>query len=254
MTLMRLATRAEKLVIDNSPLVLTAIGVIGTVTTALLTGQAVYKYMDILAEEGYYSRDEVFERSTKEHIENSWKLFVPAIGTGALTIGAILSANHIGTRRAAGMAAAYSLSERAFSEYKEKVIQHMGSKSEQSVRDDIASDHVRKTSEASREVIVIGTEVLCFESMTGRYFTSNMEALKKAQNDINYQMLHDGYASVTDFYNLIGLTRTAYSDELGWTSELQLELIFTTALTDDQRPCLAFEFRSAPIRNYHKIW
>lgn len=80
-----------------------------------------------------------------------------------------------------------------------------------------------------------------------------MEELKAAQNKINYRLNNDGYASLTDFYNEIGLSRTKFSDEIGWSSMSQLELEFTTALTDDQRPCLAVTFRTEPIRDYYQF-
>jgi hypothetical protein len=80
-----------------------------------------------------------------------------------------------------------------------------------------------------------------------------METLKKAQNDLNYSMLSEGYASLGEFYDRVGLATTAYSDEVGWTNEKQLELKFSGTLSEDQRPCISIEFRIAPVRDYHRI-
>jgi len=237
--------RVQKLAIDNSPQILTAIGVVGTVSTAVLAGKAGYRYARILSEQSPWL-------DRREKLELTWKEFIPPATTGVLTVVCILGANHIGTRRAAGLAAAYSLSERAFTEYREKVIERVGVKQEQSVRDEIAQDRVSATP-GSREIIISGTKVLCLDSYTGRYFESDMETLKKAQNDTNYQILNDMYATLTDFYDRIGLPKTRFSDEVGWSNSELLELEFSTALTDDQKPCLVITFKASPVRDYYQF-
>lgn len=240
-----LIPRAGKIVADNSPNILTAVGVVGTVTTAVLTGKAAYSSANVLSEESPHL-------DARERVALCWRLYIPAVGTGALTVTAILAANHVGTRRAAGLAAAYSLSDRAFAEYREKVVEQIGSKKEQVVRDQVAQDRVTASS-GSREIVVVGTDVPCYDSYTGRYFSSSMETLKAAQNKINYRLNNDGYASLTDFYNEVGLGRTKFSDEIGWSSISQLELTFSTVLSEDQRPCLSISFRTEPIRDYYQF-
>ena len=39
---------------------------------------------------------------------------------------------------------------------------------------------------------------------------------------------------------------------LGWNLENRLEIRFSTALTTDQRPCIAIEFQVAPAPDYGK--
>ena len=258
MTLLEIAKRLEKLTIDNSPAILTAIGVTGTLTTAFLTGKASFKAADILREEEYkvahgYIKD--CQLQTKEKFIVVWKLYIPAIGTGVLTVTCIIFANRIGTRRAAGLAAAYTISEKAFVEYREKVIEKFGENKERAVRDEVAQDRINRSLVSDREVVIIGDgEVLCFDAFSGRYFNSTMETLKKAQNDINYTILSDSYASLGDFYGRVGLSTTPYSEEVGWTTDLQCELKFSTILSDDQRPCISIDFRKAPVRDYHKLY
>ncbi len=94
---------------------------------------------------------------------------------------------------------------------------------------------------------------MCFDMYTGRLFLSDMETLKKAQNDVNYDVLNNFYASLTDFYDKIGLAKTTTSDDVGWNSDKMLELTFSTTMSDDQRPCLAMTFAVEPIRNFHRI-
>lgn len=254
MTLLDLAKKAEKLAVDNSPTILTVLGVTGVVTTAFLTGKASFKAANIIADEQY--RLDLFEKShplePKEKFILVWKAYIPAVGTGVLSIVCIVGANHIGSRRAAAVAAAYTISEKAFTEYKDKVVERMGAPKEQDLRDEIAQDRVNRNPSGERNIIVTGRgEVLCYDAFSDRYFESSMEELKKAQNDINYKILSEMYASLGDFYDKIGLASTSYSEEVGWTTDIPLELMLSGTLSEDQRPCISMDFRKAPIRDYH---
>lgn len=255
MTLMGILARAEKLVADNSPQILTALGVAGTVTTAVLTGKAsVAAYHKIKFETMKRDTpDEPYYATSKDKVDWTWKLYIPPVTVGVLTVSSIILANQIGTRRAAAMAAAYAVSERAFSEYKEQVIKKFGETKEQMVRDDLAQERVNRSPVGDHQIIIAGGNVLCYEPFTDRYFDSDMETLKKAQNDLNYQINNNWYASLSDLYDLIGLPRTAYSDEVGWNSDKLLEMDFSTTLATDGRPCLVMNFAVQPIRGYSRL-
>lgn len=247
MTLMGILARAEKLVADNSPQILTALGVAGTVTTAVLTGKASYKHAQHMSEQDPHM-------SRKEEVRRVWKLYIPPVATGAITIASIITANQIGTRRAAAMAAAYAVGERAFSEYKDEVRRRFGETKEQMVRDGVAQHQVNENPVESRQVIITGGgNVLCYEPFTDRYFDSDMESLKKAMNDLNYRLNMDGYASLSEFYDLVGLPHTAYSDDVGWKSDKLLELDFSTTLASDGRPAISFTYMVEPLRNYYRV-
>lgn len=260
MNLNEIIKQAQKLAIDNSPAILTAIGVTGTLTTAYLTGKASFKAAKILSDMQYTENinrgaGEIrHELSTKEKAKLIWKLYIPAISTGVITCTAVVFANRIGSRRAAAMAAAFSLSERAFDEYKGKIVETIGKNKERAVHDEIAQDRVTNNPVSKNQVIVTGSgDVLCYDMYTGRYFESSMEKLNKARNDLNYDIINDGYASLTDFYSKIRLSGTKNSDDVGWRSDRLLELIITTTMSEDNRPCLAMDFAVAPVPNYFRV-
>jgi len=200
----------------------------------------------------YLPHGSILEVTQTQKVNLTWKLYVPTVGTGVLTVACIIGANRIGTRRAAAMAAAYSLSEKAFVEYRDKVIEKIGETKEQKVHDAIAQDRVDANPVSSREVIITGGgDVLCHDSITGRYFESNVETLRKAQNDINYKILASNYATLHEFYSLIGLPSTLYSSEVGWNNDNMLELEFTTVLSEEGKPCLSVNYKTYPIRGYY---
>lgn len=255
MTLSNLAKRGAQLASDNSPLILTAFGVVGTVTTAVLAGKAAFKIGRLYEEDHRLQvRIEQPDMPPKEMIQTWWKEFIPTGLSLVGTVTCIICANQIGTRRTAALAAAYSLSEKAASEYTDKVVEHFGKAKEQKVRDEIQQDQMKKNSVGRQEVHVTGGgDDLCYEKFTGRYFYSSMENIKQAMNRVNYDIVQGVYASLSDFYAYLGLHSTGVSDELGWNGDHLMEIKFSTTIADDNRPCIAFEYRVEPVRNYFRV-
>lgn len=249
MTIGQIAKTVEKFTIDNSALILTGIGVAGTVATAVFSGRASYKAADYIR----HLEDPANPFTVKEKVKLVWPLYISAIGTCTLTVTCIIFANRIDTRRAAAMAAAYTISERAFEDYREKIEEKFGAKKEQDVRDDIARDRVRENPVGKSEVIITGGgDVLCYDLYTGRYFKSDMETLRQAVNDLNETILNHQYASLNDFYNKIGLASTKTGDEVGWNADKLMRVHYATTMSDDNRPCITIDFEVAPVRNYFR--
>jgi len=242
-SLLKFKGNAKHLLRSNSPSILTALGVSGTLSTAYLAGKASYKAAEVIrrAHRTFPAPGERKQRA-KENVQLTWTLYIPAAVSGGLTIACIIAANRIGSKRTAALAAAYSLSETALVEYREKVIEKFGERKEQAVRDELAQDKVAGNP-PNREVIISGSsDVLCYELLTGRYFRCDMETLRKAANDINGKILRERYVLLSEFYYLVGLPYTTHSSVLGWDSDRLMELQFSTVLSEDNVPCIAFEY------------
>jgi hypothetical protein len=222
------------------------------ITTAVLTGKASVRAYLILEDADCNEDGSVL--TLKQEVREVWREFVPAVVSGVGTITCIICANRIGTRRAAAMAAAYSLSERAFVEYKDKVIEQIGKNKEQKVRDDVLQDRMEKQPANGQDIFGTGNgSDLCFEKLTGRYFYSSMENIKHAQNRVNHDIAKGVYASLSDFYDYLGLPHTGISDELGWNGDHLMEITFSTTMADNNAPCIAFDYRVEPVRNYFRV-
>ncbi len=229
---------------SNSPEILTALGVSGLVTTTYLTGKAAFKASSVIdAKESIEGTHSERKERVKARAKLTWKLYIPAGISGAFAIGCIVGASKANGSRTAAAVTAYSLTERAFSEYKEKVVEQIGKGKEQTIRDELAQERVAKKPSGSQEVLVVGTgHVLCCELFTHRYFRSDMEALRKAQNDINSHVVNDVYVTIEEFYDLVGLPNTSNSSNFGWDSDKLMELQFSTVLAEGGEPCLAFDY------------
>lgn len=257
---------AEKFTTDNSPLILTAIGAAGVLTTAILAAKGGYQASERL-------RDERVERWTnvegypqvdvpsnaiftpKEKLAMTWTYYAPACGAAAVTIAAVVASNRVSTKRAAAMAAAYSLSVEAFDEYKDKVKAKLGERKETIVRDEIAQDRVANNPPTDDNVIVVthdGDQIFQ-DSWSGRYFKSNHEAVRRAVNELNHVVNSEGSATLTDFYGFLGLAKTRESDEIGWAADKLLDVYFSPVLHDNGKTAvMAIEYYVTPTRSFFR--
>lgn len=242
MNLNQVIGSAKKFTHENSPHILTALGVVGTLTTAYLAAKASYQASYVVACE-----EEALDRTQDpltlpEKVKLVWPLYTPAVASGAATVTSIIFANRVSAKRSAAYAAAYSVLEASFTEYQKKVVEQIGARQDRALKDGMAQDKVDANPPDKSQIIVSSGNVLCCELYTGRYFMSDMETLRRAQNDINSKIINELYTTVGEFYDSVGLPRTTHSDDLGWNSDKLMELVFTTVLSEDNRPCIAFDY------------
>lgn len=248
MNLQELMQNGQRLLRANSPTILTGIGVAGTVATAVLTAKGAFKAAEIIRADEALMESMALEAESKKdrtarRAKSTWTCYVPGASAAAVSIVAVLSANHAHAQRTAAALAAYSMTERAFGEYKEQAIKHLGDKGEAKVREDVAAKRVLETAPESGTVVIGSGDVLCLEQHTGRYFMSTMEKIRQAINDVNDQINHQLYVNLDTLYDELGLPHTHLSNQMGWDFEYGLvEARFETVLTEDQRPCLAFSY------------
>lgn len=257
MTLKTILRTAEKFVSDNSPGILTGLGVAGAVTSTVLAARAGFRVgMDASTQfheriiEGEEPPDEILE--LKYITKMYWKEFIPAGAVGATTIVAIIMANQIGSRRTAAITAAFKLSEQLSEEYKDKVTRTLGLQKEEKMRSELAAEKMEKNPPPAGMLIIGGSDVLFVDELSGRYFHSQVETVKKAVNDINYKVNNYFHASVTDFYELIGLEGTKFSDTIGWNSDELLDVQFTATMYQD-KPAIMLGYNHGPILGYDRV-
>ena len=256
-------SKLKYLLNDNSTTLLSVVGVGGTVATALLTGRATFKAARLLItrkkwrmllgeKESRNIPPHGFSKTEKAKLV--WPLYLPPVASGVLTVTCIIAAHRISSKQIVALTAAAGISERALTEYKDKVLEKFGAKEDEKIHADIAQDRVNKFPPSSQIMIAGSGDVLCYDMLTGRYFQSTMEELKRAENKVNYELIHYMSCSLTHFYDEIGLPPTSYSDTHGWNMNHHMELKFSTIFSEDNRPCIAIDFNRQPIADYDKNW
>lgn len=236
----------------NSPVILTGLGVAGVVGTTLLAVKATFKS----AEDIWALEERTHEVAPiKEKLLTVWPNYIPTVGSGIVTVACILGAQSINSRRNAALISAYTASTSFWKDYQEKVVEQVGKKKDQSIRDDIARDRMVSDPSSGKEIVVIGSgESLCYDPLTSRYFMSDMETIRKAVNDINLQCINEMYASQNEFYDKIGLPHADIGETLGWTTSNPIELAYSAVLSDTGKPCIALSYRKDPITHFHKVF
>lgn len=261
--------KARFLLNDHSTTILTGLGVGGTVVTTVLTARATFKAAEIIAKESKLADTQlrvegmmdagseiVFHERPLTKTEKTklvWTVYLPPAAAGVLTITCIIVANKISSKKIAALAVAGGISERALQEYKDKVVEKLGPRQDQKIRDDIAQDRVNANPPKQNEILLVGNgEVLFFDQLTGRYFNSTVEKVRSAENKVNFELIHYMSCSLSFFYEEIGLPPTTYTDSVGWNLHNKMEVVFSTVMSQDNRPCIAIDFKHPPMHDYDK--
>ena len=236
----------------NSPAILTGIGITGMLTSTVLAVKATPKALKLLDQA---ENDKCDELTTVEKIKVAWKPYIPAVISGSVSIACLIGANSAHAKRNAALATAYKISESALTDYRSKVIETVGEKKEKTIREKVDKERLQQAPVSKNEVIVTSNDnTLCFDAISGRYFTSDIEKLKKAENELNKRTLSEMYISLNEFYNEIGLSGNDIGNNLGWNIDDGLiDLHFSSQLADDGRPCVVVDYHIAPRYGYEKL-
>ena len=251
--LKRTIKSAERVLTKYSPGILTGIGIAGMIGATFMAVKATPKALYLI--ETKKEESEVEELTPVETIKICWKYYIPATLTTVLSAACLIGASTVSAKRNAALATAYSISEAALREYQEKVVEVIGEKKEKAVRDAVAKDQIERDPVTKSEVVIIdsNSNTLCYEPLSGRYFKSTIDKIKKAEIKLDRQMIQEMYVSLNDFYWEIGLDGTDLGDQMGWNlSKGYMDLSFSSQLADDGTPCAVIVYGIPPVYDYQR--
>lgn len=234
--------------VKHAPGILMGMGTVGVSSAVILAAKAGPKAV-ILTEQAEMEKaqrnwpDELYadnekeaartlmeELTWKEKLAATYKLYIPPVGLTVFGLLCFWAAHGIDLKRQAVVAGLYSTAEATLKEYQKKVVDMLGEKQADEIRQSIGDDRVR---EAQRnlppppEDFDLGTQKWCY--IRGRRFPCSYNRIKDVQNEINNQMLGEIYASEADlFYRLDPTGEWLKPDDqarmTGWTSDNLLVL------------------------------
>jgi len=262
---------------SNSPVILTGIAVTGVVSTVVLAVKATPKALSLIDDEVYkqyfdsgseepfaqwlglgstIETDNLSERikvrtnffKKGEILKLTWKCYIPTAAVGVVTIACIIGAHNVHLRRNAALASLYSLTESAFKDYQAKVVETIGKNKELKVRDDISEDKIKHNPTGEAEIFFTGKgETLCYDVMSGRYFKTDIDKIKRAEYSLNRQLMSEMFISLNEFYDELGLSHIKLGEEMGWNiDKASIEIRFSAQLTDNEEPCLVLNYEVVP--------
>lgn len=239
---------AKVFLIRNNAAIMTGVGIAGVPVTAYLSGKATLKASKELEKMKYESEK---EPTFSEKAKTVAPIFIPPVMAAVTTMGCIYGANSVNARRIAALAGAYSMSESAFKDYKDKVVEIAGNKKAEDIRDSIEIDKVQQNPPREEAIENTGNgQTLIYDRVMGSYFRSDMQSVREAVNDLNEDLMADGYACLNDFYTYLGRKTIDLGEELGWCYEPThetLEVLYTSTLTDSGTPVMVISYNLTPI-------
>lgn len=254
LTLPKLARDVRMSLSKHSPEILIGMGIAGMITTTVLAVKATPKALMLI--EKKKDELEVDELPPVEVVKATWKCYVPATVSGVASIACLIGSHSVNAKRNAALATAYKVSETAFSQYREKVMETVGEKKERVVRDKISEEEVKNNPISKTEVIVTGKgKTLFLDLHSKRYFYSDLEKIKRAVNKLNHDIITDPFdtgVTLNDFYQEIGLSGTATGDSIGWKLSGGLIDIYPSAQMAEEgsehegEPCLVINYVTPP--------
>ena len=236
----------------HSPEIFIAVGVVGTVASAVMACTATTKLNDIL-EESKEQIDAIHEAPQKEELKDKYdedmmrkdlalvyfqtgvkvaKLYAPAVILGTLSITSIVASNNILRKRNVALAAAYATVDKGFKEYRERVVERYGEQVDYELTHNIKTKEITETvvDEKGKEKQVKKTVEVADPNVTNdyiKYFTRSNPYwddtpdyvelfLRSQQNYANDRLKVDKVLTLNDVYDSLGFQKTKAGMVVGW--------------------------------------
>jgi hypothetical protein len=247
---------------ERTPVVLAVMSCTGVVATAVMTARAAPKASRII-EELKYTDEKGFGLTEPRHIppreviKNTWKIYAPAIGVGAITIGSIITMNRVGERNLALLTTGAALATSTLKDYQHHVLEEIGAERESRVRDKMAK-RILATSDNQEEaegllLLASDGESVIKDSLSGRYFKSSVNELQRIENAMNRDILSQMYVSLNDVYEAIGLDPIDVGDILGFNTDNMVDFHYSSQVTSKNEAVLVLGYINAPVVAYNAL-
>ena len=229
----------------HSPAILFGVGVVGVVTTVVLASKSTLKLEKVLEKtqeklkdakkasdlndpdysDADYKQDVtvVYVRS----IGSIAKLYGPAILVGVASICALTGSHYILTKRNASLMAAYAVLEKGFAEYRQRVLNEVGSDKERELRYGSETYEVIEDTKKGPKAIEKKRVSPHGASIYAKFFDDkssswspdpmyNLMFLRANQNSANDTLQARGHIFLNEVYDDLGIERTREGSVVGW--------------------------------------
>ncbi|NCE64142.1 hypothetical protein D1159_05955 [Pseudoflavonifractor sp. 524-17] len=257
----KLIREAGRALTKASPTILTCVGAIGVVATAVLAVKATPKALEMARADSRKNHDGDPYAATKlEMVKSCWKCYVPAAITGTVTVVCIFSANTLNRKQQASLASAYALVSHQYNDYKRKVKELYGAKAHKKIVESFVAEKVDKDHIISAQGIMgnsslafedaVEEERLFYDSFSGRYFTSTISKVLQAEYHLNRNfVLNGGEIPLNHFYDLLGIDDIAEGDAIGWAINDEMcwiDFDHSRAILEDGLECYIIDMVYTP--------
>lgn len=193
----------------NSSTILTCVGGVGVVATAVMAVKATPKALRVID----IATEEKGEELTKmEKVKVAGPIYIPSIITGVGTLACIFGANALNKRQQAALISAYALLDNSYKEYKHKVQELYGNDAVEHIREELAKDKY-----VDSDIQMEDEMELFYDEFSERYFQSTKYKVQRAMYEINRTIQMGGGVTLNDFYREMDIEPVDYGNVLGWS-------------------------------------
>ena len=163
------------------------------------------------------------------------KLYAPAVGLGVLSITSILAGHNIMRKRNVALAAAYTIVDSNFKDYRGRVVERFGKELDKELRYNIKAVEVEEkvvNDDGKEETVKKTIEVVDMESPESytdyaKFFDAgspfwdknaeyNLMFLKRQEEAATRKLRERGYLMLNDVYEMLGIMKTEAGAYVGW--------------------------------------
>lgn len=197
----------------NASTILTGIGIMGVITTVIVSAKDTVKATQIWKEVKDDFTDSKEKPTKLDYFKASWKCYIPTTMVCLSTISCILGANILNKRNQASLISAYTLLDNSYKEYRNKVKTLYGEDADSKVQQSVINDN-RDVNE------LMDGKKLFFESNSCQYFESTLEEVQDAEYLLNRTFALSGEVTLGYLLELLGIPDYKLGSSLGWSLDV----------------------------------
>lgn len=236
---------------EKTPLVLTIISCTGVIATAVLTARAAPKAHAVMEELRDAYPDKV---PAREILRHTWKFYVPPLSVGFATLASIITMNRVSDRNVAILTAGATLATNTLKDYQQHVLEEIGAEKDSRIRDKIAKGTLAQSAlpEGEMGFVYTDADIMCYDTLSGRYFKHNIEQIRKIENDLNRELLSEMSLSLNEVYDALGMEPIEVGAMLGFNTDNMLDFHFSAQLSPEKKPVLVLGYINMPVPNFNR--
>jgi len=237
----------------HSPVILFSVGAVGMLATVVMASRATLKMDEVIREseekkaaieqalllssEERYTGEKYTEEDAKKDGMTTRvrlaikiaKLYAPSIAIGLLSVGAMTGSHVILNRRYVGASAAFAGANKAFQEYRGRVVEELGKEKDQEFRYGVVEREVAVDDETGTHAVTIKErDPKSHGSMYARLFDEetsknwepepgyNSMRIKAQMDWANYVLNGKGFLFLNEVYEMLGMDPSPEGQMVGW--------------------------------------
>ena len=209
-----------------SPTILTGLGVIGVVGTAVLSVRATPKALALIK----VKKDELKtdKLTPQELVEATWKCYIPSALVGVSTIACVIGIGDLDRRNQAALTSAYAILNESYKQYRQAAKKVYGEDADNKIHAEMAKDAQVASYDWGYQVYNMdmdpeSEQVLFYDLTSKKYFTTTMAAVLNAQYHVNRNLAIRGDCSLNEYLSFLGVEGIDKGDEMGWEISYMVE-------------------------------